>query len=196
DLEMELKKPGTDINIQDSLGSTAIAWAALTNNNEAVKLLLQYRADPNIQDFNGDTPINCSIFTENPSTMGILLYRRVDISPNKQTGYSPLHHAVYHHNDLAFVQPLVEAGCDINAAVGTGSGQTALARAAVQDRDVIVSYLVSQGANINSVDRRGDSVFLTAVQANSKKVLRILLAAGANYRSINRRGYTVLHTAA
>ena len=115
-------------------------------------------------------------------------------------GANALFHAAYHHNDLRFIKPLLAAGCTVESrsyesSSGTG-GHTALARTALNDCDIVAEYLISLGADINSRDGGGSTVFMIAVACGSSNVLRVLLNHGADYTTPNARGYTVLHTAA
>ena len=198
-LEKELEKPDTDIDAQDRLGLTALAWAAQRNDNDALRLLLQYRANPEIRDTLNYRPIDHSILTRDPSTLRVLVNSRVDVSPDEH-GFNPLLHAAYHHNDLRFIKPLLTAGCPVDSrssesSSGTG-GHTALARTALNDCDIVAEYLIGLGADINSRDSGGNTIFMVAVQCGSSIVLRVLLHHGADHTIPNGRGYTVLHTAA
>ncbi|KAI9832146.1 MAG: hypothetical protein M1819_004497 [Sarea resinae] len=197
-LEDELKRPEVNINAQDRLGYTAISWAAQRNNNDALRLLLQYRADPDIPDFEHCTPLGHATFTKDPSSLQILLHSRVDVSPDKQHGFTALHHAAYHHNDLGFIEPLLVAGCELDLREWGGlGGQTALSRTALKDRDIVAAHLIARGADVNNVDKHGDSIVSTAIQTGSNKVLALLLNhSSIDYTRANARLYTVLHTAA
>lgn len=198
-LEEELLKADTDIDAQDRLGYTALAWAAQRNDNNALRLLLQYRANPDIKDTLNYKAIDHSILTNDPSTLQILVNSRVDVSPDEH-GANALFHSAYHHNDLRFIKPLLAAGCSVESrsyvsSSGTG-GHSALARTALNDCDIVAEYLLGLGANINSKDGGGNTVFMIAVACGSSNVLRVLLDHGADYATPNARGYTVLHTAA
>ena len=197
DLEEELQKPDTDINVQDRLGLTAIAWAAQRNDNDALRLLLQYRADPEIKDTLNYKPIDHSILTKDPSTVQILVNSRVDVSQDEH-GFNALLHAAYHHNDLRFIKPLLAAGCPLESRSreSRNGGHTTLARTALNDCDIVAEYLIGLGADINSRDSGGNTVFMNAVQCGSSNVIRVLLDHGADYAIPNASGYTVLHTAA
>lgn len=121
------------------------------------------------------------------------------MSPDEH-GANALFHAAYHHNDLRFIKPLLTAGCTVesrsyDSSNGTG-GHTALARTALNDCDIVAEYLIGLGADINSKDSGGNTVFMIAVACGSSNVLRVLLDHGADYTTPNARGYTVLHTAA
>ena len=47
----QLLDSGTDVNLQDKTGFTALHWAAMTNNKEVAKFLIQKKADINAREF-------------------------------------------------------------------------------------------------------------------------------------------------
>ena len=168
--------------------------SAQVNNNDALRLLLQYRADPYIRDFWQYSPIDHAVLSKEPSSMEILLQRGVRSVPEKVSNHTALHYAAYHHNDLGFIIPLVNAGCEID--LQASSRHTPLSRAVYADNDIVAIYLIDNGASINSRDSWGNTPLITAVQCGSTKVLRLLLERRADYNTVNSRGHTILHDAA
>jgi len=53
---------GTDINLKDKTGYTALHFAAYYNSFPIVKMLLENGADPNIQDIHGNIPLWTAMF--------------------------------------------------------------------------------------------------------------------------------------
>ena len=176
--------------------------AAQRNDVQALRLLLQYRANPEICDFEHCTPLRHTTFgplsdDQEPEAMQLLLHNRVNVLPDPEHGVTALHDAAFHHNHLRFIKPLIEAGCPVDHRErGSHAGHTPLARAALKDRDLTAAYLIEHGADVNNIDERGDSVLATAVQNGSKKVLRLLWKHGATHLTTNNSGYSILHTAA
>lgn len=187
-LEDELKKPGIEKNSQDRLGYTALTWAVQTNNNSVLRLLLQYKADPNTKDFGLEPPITHAILTKDPSTMRILLEAGACMQSDLDF-VTPLYHAAYHHNELTWAEPLIQAGCK--------PYPWDLFQATVGDQDVMARYLINSGLDINRVfNFSGESYLQLAVRCGSNRVLRMLMEMGADYTTVNKRGYTILHTLA
>ncbi|KAL8853275.1 MAG: hypothetical protein Q9221_001886 [Calogaya cf. arnoldii] len=183
-LEDELRKPITQINAQDRLGYTALTWAAQRNDIHALRLLLQYRVNPEMPDFQHCTPLRHNTFAslgdyQEPEAMKMLLHSRVDTLPDPKHGVSALHDAAYHHNDLRFIRPLVEAGCAVDHREwGTHAGaQTARQSGHLEGQGTSRQpMLIEHGANVSNIDKRGDTVVSTAVQNGSKKGLAIAFA--------------------
>lgn len=55
-----------------------------------------------------------------------------------------------------------------------------------------IDYLIARGADVNAVNRDGDSAMHLAAKSNSPKIVKSLLAAGANVNSKNNSGQTPL----
>lgn len=53
-------REGTDVDIKDRYGQTAVFFAAANNNEEIVRFLLQKGSDVNVQDNDGRTPLYTS----------------------------------------------------------------------------------------------------------------------------------------
>lgn len=165
---------------------------AQVNNNDALRLLLQYRADPHICDSWHLSPLDHAITGKEPSSMKILLEHGMRSVP-RSPGWTGLHLAVSFHNDLSFIIPLISSGCktDVQSKVGS----TPLSIAASTGKDIVALYLIEHGADINSMDNRGNTPLMRAVRCGSTNVLKIMLGRGADHNTVNRRGHTIIHEA-
>ncbi len=110
---------GADVNMQTVHGN-AVSFAAFTQRQDVLRLLLDHRADVNVRG------------------LRILSFR-------KDTGLTPLMYAAYtERNDPTMVQWLIERGADVNALAS--SGETALSIARQRGRTRIVAALEAAGA--------------------------------------------------
>lgn len=75
-------------------------------------------------------------------------------------------------------------------------GKTCLQVAAHQGHQMLVEYLLSIGANVNIVDKEGDSVLHYAAFGNQPDIMRILLQHGAKINVLNASHCTALHISA
>lgn len=75
-------------------------------------------------------------------------------------------------------------------------GKTCLQVAAHQGHKALVEYLLSVGANVNVVDKEGDSVLHYAAFGNQPEIMKILLQHGANINVLNASHCTALHISA
>ena len=76
DVATKLLKAGADPDVVDKKGHTALSWAAMKNNMNAMKLLLKAGADPNKEDKNGK-PVICG---HAPLVLNALKYGRKDVA--------------------------------------------------------------------------------------------------------------------
>ncbi|XP_013118452.1 E3 ubiquitin-protein ligase MIB2 [Stomoxys calcitrans] len=93
-----------------------------------------------------------------------------------------------------FVKHYLEAHPDhLNFMSG---GKTAIQVAAHQGFVQIVKLLISKGANVNVVDKEGDSALHYAAFGNQPETMRILLQNGADINFLNSSHCTALHICA
>jgi len=88
--------------------------------------------------------------------------------------------------DLLQVQESVKAGADVNGR--NSQGWTPLIYAAYKGHGLVVTYLVTEGANINLPDGSGQVNALT-VSLRNEDMVKLLLAKGAdiNYQNVDGR---------
>lgn len=75
-------------------------------------------------------------------------------------------------------------------------GKTCLQVAAHQGHQALVDYLLANNANVNIVDKEGDSVLHYAAFGNQPEIMRTLLQQRANINILNASHCTALHISA
>jgi uncharacterized protein len=118
----------------DPAGATAFWRAAQSSDTAAMKLLVQYKADPKLANKSGETPLHAAA--------GIGWAANWSVNAPM-----PLVDAVKY---------CVELGNDVNAA--DNRGYTALHGAAYLGDNDMINYLVSKGAKTDVKSKAGDSV--------------------------------------
>jgi ankyrin len=107
--------------------------------------------------------------------------------------------------DLEGVKAALEDGADANYATQEKDGRIGVLHVAAQAGHAdIVALLLSRGANVNIVDKLGDTPLATALgeavfslKRNVEySVAELLIASGANVRHADKSGMTPLHLAA
>ncbi|KAK1237391.1 hypothetical protein MKX08_003016 [Trichoderma sp. CBMAI-0020] len=176
DLEAELLLHPEEIDLQDSLGRTALAWAAARNDSRAVVTLLRYGADPNIIDVQISGALSNAAAQGHTACVKLLLDAGADPNPPLPSGIkkgSPLNVAARNTNDPLVVKILLDFGADVNQA-GV-DGKTALFYAAQKDDARLVILLLEHGAESSKFSSTGDTPLTTAIIHNSHHVLQLLL---------------------
>jgi len=142
---------GADIHVQGSDGATALI-AAASHSRELVEILLSKGADINAKLSNGT-----GAFTQ--STNGVLMERV----------------------SLEVAELLLANGADVDEAPSEGGseGHTSLIRAAGNDHEGLVRFLIEHGADVNAKAKNGSTPLSVAVDSGNQAIADILKAAGA-----------------
>ena len=124
--------------------ATPLHIAAARGDINAVKALLEQRADVNKRDKNGSTPLNEASSKGHANIVRLLIEKGADVNAKSKVGHSPLHLAAF-AGSLESVRLLVEKGADINATLSDGT--TPLTSAVIFGRASVVSLLLEKGAD-------------------------------------------------
>lgn len=176
ELEAELLLHPEEIDLQDSMGRTALAWAAARNDSRAVVTLLRHGADPNIIDVQISGALSNAAAQGHTACVQLLLDAGADPDPPLPSGIkkgSPLNVAARNANDALLVKVLLDFGANVNQA-GV-DGKTALFYAAQKDDAMLAILLLEYGAEINTSSSAGDTPLTTAITHNSHHVLQLFL---------------------
>jgi ankyrin repeat protein len=148
-----------DVSWVDFTGQTPFLRAALSGDTQAMRVLLEYGADPNIATQAGTTPLMAA------AGVNWVVAQTYTVSPEAL---------------LEAVALCLELGADINAT--NSMGLSALLGAVNRGSNDIIEYLAEQGADLHVVDVQGRSalrwaegVFLAAVGAEQKPATIALL---------------------
>jgi len=186
-LEEELTLHPDDIDAQDCMGRTPLAWAAAKGDAHAVVALLSHGADPNIIDVQISGPVSNAAAQGHTACVRLLLeagaYPDAPLPPGIKKG-SPLNVAVRRSNDVALVKSLLDFGADVESS-GI-DGITPLIHAARTDKASFAMLLLECGADINGSSVSGSTPLTTAITHNSHNVLRLILDRWHEYTDCPR----------
>ncbi|KAH7383921.1 ankyrin repeat-containing domain protein [Pyrenochaeta sp. MPI-SDFR-AT-0127] len=193
-IEAYLAEHPSRINLVDANGRSALSWAAQRGMKDVVQQLLHWGADPNICTPQGHSPLQYAAEARNPDCLQLLLAYHADTEQSDIEGQTPLHYAAAHQSNLAFYQPLVEAGADVNWR--TKHKGTPLCTAILEGYSEAAKYLIENGANIDlkGYDERPPVFF--AVEYNNHAALKYLHARGADFTASSDAWPTIAHVAA
>lgn len=172
DLEQYLLISGSEINVQDWTGKTALSWAAQGIDASVVRKLLRHNASVSTRDKRNKTPLHYS--AGNPSgvieSVEMILESITELESERGNRE----------------ESLIEAGDD--------KGRTPLNYATRKDLPEVTRVLLDAGANINAVDTdTGRSILFNAIYWNSHRVLPMLLNRGAQTDVKDKHGASLLH---
>jgi ankyrin repeat protein len=155
-----------DVNAAQPDGTTALHWAVVWNNEEAVGLLLRAGADVKVKNRYGATPLSEAVSSGSATMVDALLKAGAD--PKTLTtgdGETVLMTAARAGN-ADVVRLLLDRGADVNGREKY-KGQTALMWAAAERHPAVVKILMDRGADwkVRSFDRETKMPKLSAASA-------------------------------
>ncbi|CAM4184137.1 hypothetical protein BOTU111921_15795 [Bordetella tumbae] len=153
-----LAKYGANFNDEDSIGRTALAYAADSPKESidgVVQALLKNNADINFKNEAGNTPL-IAAFDNRSEGLLSLIKVGADVNAQRANGDTLLIDAA-RDNDFERVKFLTENGADVNKA--GNYRKTPLMHALPEENGKLVKFLLDKGANIQAMDRGGKSVY-------------------------------------
>ncbi|KAI1811000.1 ankyrin repeat-containing protein [Poronia punctata] len=198
DLETELINHPEDIDIQDAMGRTPLAWAAARGDSRSVVTLLKYGADPNMMDIQLSGPVSNAAAQGHTTVVQILLDAGADAEPIPPDGIrkgSPLNVAARNGREPLLIKRLLDFGADVNQC--STDGRTALFHAARNNDASLAILLLEYGAGINHIAATGETPLTVSITHNSHSVIRLFLERWHEYSVCPRlKGPHLLEVAA
>jgi ankyrin repeat protein len=168
-----------DVNAKNSLGSTALLYAA--TDLAKAKLLLDRGADVKVRNTRGATPMSVAVTTFGSTPVLRLLTAKG--APPEDRLMTP----AAAKGDLEAIQFLLSIG------VPAGDATSGSLSAAITARcDACVRLLVEKGAPANAVRPNGGSVLNDTVKRAMRDLSQFLADRGASLQSKDREGFTLL----
>ena len=181
--------------LKNDTGMNALMLASMKGNTEVVTYLCNNHALVNFQSKDGKTPIFYAAIGGHTETMKALLDKGASLNIVDGLGYTPLWYTRINSKTEA-LQFLVENGADINHRAP--DGRNILMQLEKDDRsaETATKYLISKGADVNAVDKYGNTPLLIAARTQRQFIVRYLVDAGANKDVTDKKGFTPLMIAA
>jgi ankyrin repeat protein len=166
-----------DVNAPEPDGSTALHWAAYTDDTDTAELLIHAGANAKTTNRYGVTPLSLASANGNAKMIEALLKAGGDPNVASTEGETPLMLAA-RSGVAPAVKVLLTHGADVNAKENW-KGQTALMWAAAEGHVAAVQALLAAGADVQARSKGGLTAFLFAVRESQVGAVRTLLASGA-----------------
>ncbi|KAI9028945.1 ankyrin repeat-containing domain protein [Phycomyces nitens] len=168
---------GSVLDLEDSLGHTALTNSLFTRSLSCLQLLIQAGASVTQQDHYGNTPVHFAITNQFPEALDLLVASPlVNIDQPNKRGLSPLALAI----SLGYsrlVARLLELGANIDQRTRFA---TVLHHAVYWNRFDAVQALVERGCQLNVINLAEETPLLLAVQHRKTDIVQYLLQNGAN----------------
>src|SRR5579863_3530616 len=159
--------------------ASEVADAAMKGNKEAVRSLVQQKANVNASQSDGTTALHWAVRADDLETVDLLIRAGANVSAANRDGATPMLLASINGN-AAMLERLIKAGADPNAAL-TKYGDTALMMTARTGKTDAVKMLLDHGAQVNAKETWGDTTALMwAVSELHPAVVKLLIEHGAD----------------
>ena len=182
---------GAHANAQDGDGYTALGNSVRFGFAPIAAYLVDHKADPNATDLSGWTPLMYATWSDQDELVRMLLAHgaRHDVTKEAE-GLTPLAIAAQNAKDKAG-PVLIEAGADVNHAVGKGE-YTPLMLAATSGSVVMTQKLLAKNAQVNAKNPGGVTALMIAAAGNRTEIAQLLIDAGADTSIKSEDGRTAL----
>lgn len=209
---LDMISEGSDVNAQQSDGTTALLYAAHQGDLPLVSALLQAGADVSHSNAYGTSPIAEAAQLGSVEILETLLNNGADANWTNPEGETPLL-VVARAGNLPAAKLLLEHGADIHAKESWG-GQNAIMWATAQRQPEMMSLLIANGADVDEhgvgriwnrritseprpkdMNKGGFTPLLYAAREGCIECVNILVEAGADLDATDPDGVTALNLA-
>lgn len=176
-----------NVNVAEPDGTTALHWAARTEDAQTVDLLIRSGANVKTVNRYGVTPLHLASVSGNAAIIESLLKAGADPNTALPDGETALMTAA-RTGKVDAVKSLLAHGANANAREAT-RGQTPLMWAAAEGNVEVIRTLVAAGSDIQTRSNGGFTALLFAVREGRIPAVKVLLQSGASVNeSLTRRG--------
>jgi ankyrin len=169
---------GLALSLHAAPGDARLADAVMRSDREAVRTLLQQKADVNATQVDGMTALHWAARQNDLDTVQTLIKAGAKAGAVTRYGVTPIYLAAVNGN-AAMIDTFVRAGVDPNSA--NPGGETTLMTATRTGSVEAVKLLIDRGAQVNAKEgQRGQTALMWAVLENHPAVARLLIEKGAD----------------
>jgi ankyrin repeat protein len=159
---------GAEIDAKDDQGYTLLQHAVMSEQDEAVSILLKAGADPEIKsDATGNTALHWAVMGDNLDILRTLLSRGANLEAKNSAGLTPLLFAAA-NNKTSQAALLLSKGANLEAQ--DSNGNTPLLKAATRGALEIVKLLLDRGADAAAINTSKQSARDLATQNGRAEV--------------------------
>ena len=195
DIVRLLLNHGADVNALAHQEGSPLHKAVRSQNLDAVELLLKVGADVNIWNFQNRTPLHEAADSGNFDLVRLLLSHGADLNALDHQGDSSQQNEA-RSQKLDVVDLLLKGQADLNYRSLYNLNPTLLHVAARSGNLGVTQWLLNHGADVNTLDYKGDSPLCKAIQSQKHDVVELLLKRGADVDVWDFYNRTPLHEAA
>ena len=164
-----------------------LADATMKGDKQAVRSLLQKKADVNAAQVDGTTALHWAVRADDLETADLLIRAGAKVSAANREGVTPMQLAAMNGN-AAMIEKLIKAGVNPNVSLSK-FGDTPLMMVARSGKVDAVKMLLDNGAQANAIETwGGTNALMWAASERHLDTVKMLIAHGAD---ANARSYFV-----
>uniref|UniRef100_UPI00398E757C receptor-interacting serine/threonine-protein kinase 4 n=1 Tax=Pristiophorus japonicus TaxID=55135 RepID=UPI00398E757C len=187
-----LQPQDVDLILED--GMSLLHYAVQLGNEEAVRLLLLYNANPNIANKRGSTPLHLAAEKNLKVIVELLLGKKANINAKDEDQWTPLHFAAQ-SGEETLSRLLLDRNASTNEV--DFEGRTALHVACQHCHENVVRVLLSRGTNAQAKGKDNwTPLHFSAWQGHHTITKLLIKQAGVSGDVLTADGRTPLHLAA
>jgi ankyrin repeat protein len=165
-------------------GTAGAADAAEKRDMQALRELVQQRANVNTAQTDGTTALHWAAHWNDKDAVNMLLRAGADPKATNRYGATPLSEAAAAGN-AGVIEALLAAGADART-LTTPDGETVLMTAARTGSLNAVQLLLDHGADVNAVEQyKGQTALMWAAAESHTDIVKLLLERGADWKVIS-----------
>jgi len=159
-----------------------VADAAMNRSWDAVRSLLQKKANVNTPQVDGTTALHWAVRADDLQMADLLIKAGADVSAANRLGVTPMHLAAT-NGTAPMIERLIKAGANPNASLSK-YGDTALMLAARTGKVDGIKLLLEHGAQVNAIETWGGTTpLMWAVAERHLDAVKLLIANGADVKA-------------
>ncbi|XP_043850025.1 transient receptor potential cation channel subfamily A member 1 [Dromiciops gliroides] len=193
---------GAKICKSNKFGCFPVHIAAFSGSKKCMEMLLKYGEEQgysrqnhiNFLNNKNASPLHFAVQSGDLEMIKICLANGAQVNLEENGKCTALHFAAT-QGATEIVKLMISSYSGSDDIINTldGNDETLLHRVALFDHHELAEYLISMGANLNSIDCEGRSPLLLATSSASWNVMNLLLSKGANVEIKDYFGRNFLH---
>lgn len=185
-LVAKINREGTNVDILDELGQSALMLAANLGREEVIKRLLECKPNINCLDSKGQTALHYACTAE---IARLLLSSGANVLATDDQLHTPLHWSALNHNEEV-LPVLIKRGANVEARDRYGRTPSHYAGSAD-----VARALIANGSRASALDYAKLNPIHICAMTNNQEVLSVLIESGAYINASDIDGRTALHHA-